>query len=70
MAGTLYDILEWARKNGEPKVIDRIRVYVLPITMQEKIRINEVKPDTQCSQSCLDAVRQAASNTVGKPCPY
>lgn len=70
MAGTLYQILEWARTSGEPKVIDRIRVYVLPVTMKEQIRITEVKPDTVCSQACLDAVRKAASSVVGKDCPY
>lgn len=70
MAGSLYDILEWAKKNGEVKVLDRIRVHVLPVTMQEKIRINEVTPTTTCSSACLEAVRKAASNVVGKPCPY
>lgn len=70
MAGSLYDIIEWAKQNGEVKVVDRIRVKVLPVTMQEKIVIAEVTPSTACSPACLDAVRQAAINIVGKPCPY
>ena len=70
MATTLYEILAWARQNGEPKVVERIRVFVLPITMEEKIRIAEVTPDTTCSDRCLDAIRQAAARVIGKPCPY
>jgi hypothetical protein len=70
MAGSLYDILEWAKSNGEVKVIDRIRVMVLPITMKEKIMLTNVTKTTACSNECLDAVRKAATQVVGKACPH
>lgn len=66
----LYNIIQWAQQNGEVKAIDRIRVQVLPVTMKEKIRLNEVTKDTECSPECLDAIRKAASDVVGKRCPY
>jgi len=67
---TLFDVLEWAKQNGEVKIIDRIRVQVLPVTMKEGIALNDVTKDTACSAECLDAVRKAASEIVGQPCPH
>lgn len=69
MSNSLFDVLQWAQKQGEVKAVDRIRVMVLPVTLKEKIQLANVKPTTICSSECLAAVRQAAALVVGKPCP-
>ncbi len=69
MGASLYDVLNWAKTNGEVKVVERIRLRVIGWTMREGISLANVHPDTKCSGECLDAVRRAASEVVGKPCP-
>ena len=69
MPGTLFEILQWARENGDITAVDRIRIYVLPQIVTEGFVFSEVGPSTTCSPVLLDAVRSAASEVVGKPCP-
>lgn len=70
MAGELYKVVNWVRKNGEVKALDRLRVMVLPITMEEGIRLAAVEPTTSCSTRALSAVRNAATTVVGQNCPF
>ena len=69
MAGELVKIVDWIKKNGEVKAVDRVRVMVLPQTMAEGIRLASIDATTKCSAALLQAVRGAASTVVGKPCP-
>lgn len=66
---SVYDVLVWAKSNGEHNVTDRIRLKVLPLSVQEKIMFNAINNSTQCSPAYLAAVKKAASEAVGKPCP-
>lgn len=69
MESKLYQILEWAKENGEVKIVDRIRIKVLPITIRENIYLNAIQPDTECSEECIEAVRDAVVAVIGKSCP-
>jgi hypothetical protein len=66
----LYDIIEWARKSGEVRAVERIRLKVLTASIDEGISLMRVSPETTCSSRYLEAVWQAASDVVGEPCPY
>ena len=68
--GSLFKILDWARQQGETTAFDRIRVKTLPVTLDEMLWLDEVTPDTQCLEKTLEAVREAASEVVGRPCPF
>lgn len=70
MAGELYKVVDWVRKNGEVKALDRLRVMVLPVTMEEGIRLAGVGPATACSTKALTAVRKAATTVIGQNCPF
>ena len=69
MRGSLYDILNWAKTNGEVNALLRIRIMVLPLSVKEGIILDQVKPTSTCSEQYLHAVRKAAQEVVGKPCP-
>lgn len=66
----LYEVLEWARKEGDVRAVDRIAIKVLADAIQEGVFFKRVTPDTQCSSSLLQKVRHAASDVVGRTCPY
>ncbi len=65
----LYQIINWAKANGEVKAVDRIRMKVLMLTMKEKIALATVTKDTECSPELLQAIWKAANEVVGKSCP-
>lgn len=67
--GTLFRMLEWARRNGDVTTLKRIRVIVLPLTVRERIILDKVTPETAVSREYLSAVRAAISETVGRECP-
>lgn len=69
MAGELYSVIEWARKHGDVSTVSRLRMRVLPLTIKEHIIFDKVDANTSCSSQYLDAVRQAASELVGKEYP-
>ncbi|MBI2569986.1 MAG: hypothetical protein HYV63_23520 [Candidatus Schekmanbacteria bacterium] len=69
MPKTLYEVLQWAKENGEVKAVDRIRVFVLPNALREGVILAAVNPKTACSREFLAEVRKAAEAVVGKPCP-
>jgi hypothetical protein len=68
--GALFQILEWARDNGELLVIERIRLKVLSASIREGIQLGKVTPRSGCSNEYLNTVRRAVEEVVGKPCPY
>ena len=67
--GSIFGVLEWAKREGEVKAIARIRMRVLGDSVKEGVRLGDVKPDTRCSPQLLNKIRVAASEIVGKPCP-
>lgn len=70
MATKLFQIIDWAKKNGEVKAVDRIKIRALSALMAENIQIQNITESTDCSGGCLEAIRKAASEVVGKPCPF
>jgi hypothetical protein len=68
--GKLFKVLEWLEEEAEVKAIARLRMMVLPYTVQEGIVISRVDRTTTCSEGLLEAARKAASEIAGKPCPY
>lgn len=70
MASELHKIIDWVKKNGEVKAIDRLRVMVLPFTMADGLQLAAVTPNSSCSPKTLAAVRQAAGTVVGSACPF
>jgi hypothetical protein len=70
MSSRLYSILKWAKDKGEMRAVERIRLRVLVASIEEGIALTKVGPETSCSPKYLQAVRDAASAVVGKPCPY
>jgi hypothetical protein len=69
MASDLYQVIDWAKTNGEVKVLDRIKLKTLSKLVQERVTLDQVTPATTCSPELVAAVRAAASDVVGKPCP-
>ena len=66
---SIYQVVDWVRTNGDIHAISRLRLKVLATTLKEGVALGDVTPETKCSRECLDRVRQAASEVVGKPCP-
>lgn len=64
------DIIDWTVANGEPRVIDRLRLRVFPSLMRERLVLTQVTAATRCSDALLAELRTAASELVGKPCPF
>ena len=69
MASKLYGLLEWAKENGEVKILYRIRIKAMLHTLEEGINLAEVSPDTTCSNTCLEAIHEVVTELVGRPCP-
>ncbi|MBI4396341.1 MAG: hypothetical protein HY548_04540 [Elusimicrobia bacterium] len=69
MPGSLYQILNWAKENGEVECLSRIRLKLLIHSVKEKIFIDDVGPNTNCSDEYLQEVRKAVGEVVGKNCP-
>lgn len=67
--GQLHQIVEWVKKEGEAHALSRVRLKVLGVTLKEGIALAQVQPSTSCSEECLKAIRAAASDVVGAPCP-
>jgi hypothetical protein len=67
--GLLFQVLQWAKTNGEVRAVERIRLKVLNGSIREGIVLARVSPNTTCSPEYLDLVRTAASEVVGKRCP-
>ncbi|HHO53869.1 MAG TPA: hypothetical protein ENK18_24105 [Deltaproteobacteria bacterium] len=69
-ATVLYQILDWARAEGGPDALSRIRIRTLPYALLEGINVTSVEINSTCSLELLDRIRRAASATVGQPCPH
>ncbi len=69
MASKLYELLEWARENGEVRILHRIRIKAMLHTLEEGINLSQVEPDTTCSIPCLEAINDIVTELVGRPCP-
>ena len=70
MASTLFHLLQWAEENGEVKILHRIRLKAMLITLEEGINLAEVEPETLCSKDCLQAINHIITELVGKPYPH
>ena len=70
VASKLFQIIEWSRKNGEAKAVDRIAALVLPQALKEGVRLREVVANTTCSEGFVDVVRKAAERVVKQRCPH
>lgn len=68
MSGELHKILQWVEANGEVRALSRLRIKLMPLTMKEKICLDDVGPTTEVSSAYLDAARAAAEEIVGVPC--
>jgi len=67
--GKLFRVLKWLEDEGEAKAIARLRMKILPFSVQESIVINRVDRTTTCTDRLLKEARKAATEIVGKPCP-
>ncbi|MDJ0841267.1 MAG: hypothetical protein QNK37_32450 [Acidobacteriota bacterium] len=67
--GKLFKVLEWLEDEGEVKAVARLRMKILPFTVQESIVISRIDRKTTCSGALLAAARNAASEIAGKRCP-
>ncbi len=65
----VHNVLEWAKREGDVKVVDRIRVRILPEALDEGIQIGLIDENTTCSPAFLLKFRETVSKVVGKPCP-
>ena len=70
MASNLFQLLQWAKENGEVKILHRIRLKAMLITLEEGINLSEIEPDTTCSKDCLFAINNIITELVGKPYPH
>lgn len=68
--GELNSVLAWVRTNGGRTMFNRLRIKILPQTVREGVVLDEVNAETTCSEAYLEAVRKAASDLLGQPCPY
>lgn len=68
--GKAKDIIDWAVEHGEPRIIDRLRLRVFPSLMRERLVLTQVNASTRCSEALLAELRAAASDLVGRPCPF
>ena len=66
----LFDIVQWAKENGDERVLARMRVFSLPVLMKEKIHLESIESGRTCSQETLDKIREAAEKVTKKKCPY
>ena len=66
----LFIVLDWLQKEGEAQSINRLRIKILPFSIKEGIVLSRVERATACSPELLNLARKAASEIVGKPCPY
>lgn len=70
MSGQLQQILEWVQREGEVMALARLRLKILPESVKEGIFLDEVTPQTKCSETYLEKVRKIAAEVTGKPCPH
>lgn len=70
LVAKLKDILTWTAENGDPRVIDRLRLRIFPSLMRERLVLSQVDDSTRCSPALIEELRAACSELVGKPCPY
>jgi len=63
-------IIEWTQQEGEVRALDRLRVLVLPILLKEGvIGLASVNAETNVSDQCYQALKEAAADIVGRTCP-
>jgi hypothetical protein len=64
---SLYEVIEWTKKNGEPLAFARLRLRLIKILSKERIALQDVTPETKVSSETLKAAQDAASEIVGRP---
>ncbi len=69
MAGKLWRVMEWAKKNGELKAIDRVNVMVTVGAIKERVVLRKVSAETEVSSEFLKIYIHAANQIVGQRCP-
>ena len=67
---TAHQIVEWAKTKGEVKAADRIRLLTVAVAIREGVDVSALTPQTDASDTLLDALRQAATTVVGESCPF
>jgi hypothetical protein len=70
MAGELNKILRWTREHGEVRAFERLRLRLLRYTVKEGFMLDHVTDETRCSDNYLREARKAASEVVGRDCPF
>ncbi len=69
MNADLRRVVAWVREHGRDEAVQQVRMRVLPATIREGLRWDAVDDKTPCSPEYMQAVRAAASDVVGVPCP-
>jgi hypothetical protein len=68
MNDDILRVVAWVREHGRDEAVQQVRMRVLARTIEEGLRWDAVE-ERPCSPAYLDAVRVAASEVVGVPCP-
>lgn len=66
---SLYQILQWVKRNGDADTLARLRLKLLPETVREGIIFDRVTPDTDCSEQYLASMRRNIREMLGKDAP-
>lgn len=65
--GDLHRILQWTAAHGEVQALSRLRIKLMPLSIKERIVMDDVDPQTVVSAEYLAAARKAAEEIVGAP---
>jgi hypothetical protein len=67
---TAYEIIQWAKDQGEVKATDRIRVKVLLVGLENSVFWDDITQDTDVPAPYLNALLEAVEDVVGRPFPH
>jgi len=66
---TVYAIMKWAEKTGEPNVRSRIQLKMLANSVRSGVNLAAATPATAAPPEYVDTLRKVVAACVGRVCP-
>lgn len=66
----VLDVLSWAERNGEAKIVDRILVKIMPQLLKNNLQLTSVSlkqmDSLEVSHELYELIKKTAEDTVGQ----